>query len=758
MDYSPQKDGAYNRSANPGLSTGQPTFAEEIDLRDLFQKLWRRKGLIFGTVMFMTVLTIIILFQLTPLYKAQTSVLIEPRDSNVVNLEAVLSGLGGDAETIQSEIEVIKSRALISKLVDKLKLDQNPEFNTRLKPKGLMATYLNPREYIPEEWMDVLRGGRGKIVLSEDDLQAQQRVGVINAILGKKLAVSIKGRSRVISIEFTSETPKLAARAANTLANFYINAQLEAKFEATQHATQWLSDRVATLRETVKSSENAVEAFRKKSGLLSGQTGTLTSQQVSELNTQMILAQSSRAEADARLRQVRDLVNSAGGGETASQVLDSPLIQRLREQEAEVERKAADLSEEYGARHPKMINVLSEAQDIKKKIRQEVTKIIKGLENEVGVAKARENSLRKSLETLKGRLSKSNRAEVQLRSLEREATANRMLFENFLGRYKETSEQENRGIQRADARVISVADIPSRAAFPKKSLILTLAIIGSTFLGTLFAFAIEQLDKGFRSSEQIEQMIGVRALGLVPALGKLTLVNTTPEKYILDHPTSAFTEAIRSLNTALQISGADGSIKKIMLTSAVPGEGKSTISICLMRLLAKAGHSVVLVDLDLRKPSIHNKLQIKSEPGVAELISGKYKFTDVVIMDQLTSGHIIPAGAPSNNPPDLLGNDIMDQLLKGLEKRYDYVIIDTPPVLAVSDAKILSQKVDATIFVAHWAETKREVVIQGIKEIQSSRGYLAGVVLSQVHVEKHSKYGYGDSGAYYGKIKKYYSS
>lgn len=302
---------------------------EEIDLRELFRKLWRRKGLIFGTMMLLTVLAIIVLFQIAPLYTAQTYVLIEPRESNVVDLEAVLAGLGSDAETIQSEIEVIRSRQLIGKLVGKMRLDRNPEFNATLRPKGVfeeyVAPYLEPSEYIPEEWLSAVLGNRHTVEMSEEDRRDGEWARTVDAVQDR-LDISIKGRSRVIVVSFTSQTPKIAAMVSNMLADLYIDDQLEAKFEATQRATNWLNERVSELRQQVLASGKAVEMFRDKSGLLAGQSGTLASQQVSELNTQLILAKTALAQAEARLKQVRDLITSVGGGETAAEVLDSPLI------------------------------------------------------------------------------------------------------------------------------------------------------------------------------------------------------------------------------------------------------------------------------------------------------------------------------------------------------------------------------------------------------------------------------------------------
>ena len=737
-----------------------PGIIDEVDLRELIRKLWRRKGIIIGTAVLLTVLSTIILFLITPLYTGETYVLIEPRDSNVVDFEAVLSGLGSDAVTIQSEIEVIKSRQLISKLVDKLRFDLNQEFNAVLRPKGVydeyIAPYLEPREYIPEEWLNAVFGDGQEEALTEEDRRAREKARVVDAVQ-KALDISNKGRSRVIVIAFESKDSKIAALTSNTLADLYIDDQLEAKFEATQRASNWLNERVVELREQVKSSEKVVEAYRNQSGLLEGQSGTLTSQQVSELNTQLILAKTARAGAEAHLNQVRSLVASSGGGETAAEVLDSPLIQQLRVQESIVERKAAELSEEYGERHPKMINVRAEIQDIRSKIILEVKKIIKGLENAVEIARAGEQSLEQSLEQLKVVLSTSNRAEVQLRSFEREANANRNLLETFLARFKETSSQEDFDFQQADARIISFAEPPTSPSYPRKRLTIVLTVIGSTLLGVMLAFLVERLDKGFRSGEQIEKATGVAVLGLVPLLSGVSKLITTPESYIINHPVSAFGESIRTLYTSLHVSDPDNPPKKILITSAVPKEGKTAISLCLGRFLAKSGKKVVMVDADFRRPGLAGRIGLRSEPGLVELLSGASSFEEVLQKDKVSGAHVISPGVAMGNPPELLASNRMKQILDELAQGYDYVVIDSPPVLAVSDSRILSQEADATVFVVRWADTRREAVIQGLKLILSAGGNLAGVVLAQVHAKKHAAYGYSDSGYYYGRINKYYS-
>jgi len=740
--------------ASPLLGFAQ---LQEVNLREILQKLRRRKGLIIGTVVVLMVFSVIVLFQIAPRYTAQTYIMLETRGQNIVDLEAVMAGLSGDVEAVQTEIEVIRSRGLANKVIKRLKLNEVPEFNNALQPEGMFDKYLYPGNFIPEEWLAVLSGRIEEEELTEEEKDALEKAKLTIAFL-ERLKVSQVGRSRVISVEFTSESKKISANAVNKLADLYVVEQLEAKFEATRRATEWLNERVAELRTAAKASDRAVQAYRKKSGLVLSKGGKLSAQQVSELSTQLILSRAARAEREARLRQVKKLVSRADDVGSIAEVLDSQLIHKLREQEAEVERKVAELSEEFGERHPKMINARAEIRDLNAKVKREVTKIVKGLENEVGIARTREASLRKGLEGLKKEVAKSNQAEVQLRILLRESDANRAILHTFLTRFKETSTQQDIEVQRADARIISKADIPVNPSFPKKKLILALVFVGSTFLGVSLVFAVEQLDRGFRSGDQIEQLTGMHVLGLVPKLIGLSKLGKSPENAILNEPASAFSESIRTLNTALLLSHVKNPPKSILITSSQPNEGKTTIAISLGRMLSVSGRKVILVDVDFRRPGIGKILGLRPNNGLSDLLSERSTLKEVTQIDKVSGLYIITTGRPVPNPPDILASDRMKHLITKLENSYDMVIFDAPPVLAVSDARVLSNEVNATVFLVRWADTPREMAIQGIKQMVASGGKITGVLLSMVDAAKHAKYGYGDSGYYYGRIKKYYAS
>jgi len=730
----------------------------DTDLRELFRKIWRRKGTLIGVTMLGSIVAALVLLQMTPQFTSTATVMIDPRKDTVVNVEAVLSGLPADQESIESEIEVLRSRSLAERVIQKLQLFESPEYNSRLVPETGFQNFLkaiHPRSLIPNsvlEWLDL---ATSDTVLTEEQLLEKERISVIDAHL-KKLGVGRIGRSRVIAISITLADPALAASVANTVGDLYIVEQLEAKFEATRRATEWLDERLTGLRASVQKSERAVEAYRRTSGLTEGENVTFASQQATELNSQLILARSKRAEAQARLQQVAQLLRNSASVESVAEVLSSRLIQELRGQEAQIQRKAAELSQEFGEKHPRMINARAEIVDLRGKIAAEVKKIVQGLRNEVAVARAREDEMVRNMRGLETRVAGLNQSQVQLRALEREAKANRTLYETFLTRFKETNEQQE--FQRPDARIISLADTPTVPSEPKKMLLLVVATMLSAGVGLMLVFLLEALDKGFRSMDDIETDTGVAAIGLVPALSGLASMNKEPQDQILEKPNSAFAESVRALHTSILLSNVDSPPKTVLLTSSLPNEGKTSLSLSLARLVARTGSKrVLIIDCDLRRPLVHRHLGLNMGPGLVQLMVEEASLEEVLQRDEASGAYVLTAGGTPADPTGMISSTHFVELLDNLKSAFDLIVIDSSPVLAVSDSRILSRMADKTVFVVRWAETHREVVRLGLKQILNAGGDLAGVVLSMVNVKKHSRYGYGDSGYYYGRNRKYYS-
>jgi len=738
-------------AAYPGTS------AEELDLGAIGRLLWRRKGLIVATTCLITILAVVVTLSMTPRYSATGYVMIEPGQTRVVEaIEAVVSGSTADTATVESQVRVLQSRALADRVVTALRLDQDPEFNTRLEPPSTMDRLLSPVKRAVsavtttvEQW---IAGAEEKPKSGAS--QRTLRARIIDKLLSR-LDVGVDGRSRVIGVTFVSRSPETAATVVNAVADQYIAMQVEGKFAVTRNASQWLNERVRDLRQRVQMAEAAAEKYRAENGLISRGDVSITTEEASGVGSQLALARSNRAEAEARLRELESATADGAGAATISGVLGSGLIQGLRVQEAEVERKVSELSQRLGRNHPDLRSARAELGEIRTKIAVETEKIVQKLKNEVAAAVARETALNESLETLKGRAGQQNQVEVKLRALEREATASRTLLETFLARAEETNSQES--YQRADAQIVSRADVPGAPSFPKKTFMMAAGFLAALVCGLLLAFLREFMDSGFRSEEQVEQTLGIASLGLVPSLRRSWGPSQRPSTYVTRHPASAYVESIRGLCTSLRLANGDYLPRVVLITSALPNEGKTTLATSFASFLSSAGLRALVIDTDLRKPSVHQALGVAAQPGLVDYLKNQLPLTSIIQHEPTTGIDVIAAGRSRTNRTDLLGSEQMKELLGQLRSTYDIVILDSAPLLAVAEARILVRIADKTVFLIRWAETRRNTAMRGLQHIADAGSNVVGIMLTMVDLRKCAKHRYGEFGYYYRRIEDYYA-
>ena len=408
------------------------------NIRDTFQLLWRRRMMILGLIVVAMGIAMVVVKQLVPMYTATTKVILEGRTAQIVNFREVVGDLRVNQFTFRGEVEVISSRALAQRVIDELKLDQQPFFNPALRSDRSWLNALNPLRWINEAYRSVFPPP--PVEENPELVEQRKRNRLIDRFLGN-LAVRTVTLSPVIQISYTTPDPALSAKIANTLADVYITSQMDAKFEATRKAAVWLNERLGDLRDKVRDTERAVADYRASHGLVAGGGSSLTEEKLSDLNSRYILAQSERAEVEARYEQVKRVLSSGGSLDATPDVLQSPVVQRLLEQEATLNRELAELSTRYGERHPKMIDARSQLDDLRRKIRAEVSKVASALKSELVVASTREKALGEAIGKAEGQAATEGTASVTLRELEREAEANRLIYENFLNRFKETSQR-----------------------------------------------------------------------------------------------------------------------------------------------------------------------------------------------------------------------------------------------------------------------------------------------------------------------------
>lgn len=719
-----------------------------LDLGQIFRALWRGKWLIaavFGGVLVVAALWI---QAMTPIYRAAAEVMLDPRTSKALAIDSVVSELPANDAVVASEIGVITSRRVLNRVIAELSLTEDSEFNPRLRSpyEGLTDQIAG---WLPESLAGSMRETFG--APENEEIAAMRPVteerAVYNELL-KKLSVRQRGISYIIEIRASSKSPRRAAEVANAVARAYVDNQLEVKFDATRAASNWLGERVESLRREVEEKEEAVEAARAAQVGENGSGAQVTEQQLSQLNTQLVSAQAERAAARANLEEIERLVAQSGYS-GISGILTNDMIGRLRADLADLKAQRAELSQRYMAKHPTMIDIANRIGEIQSAIDREARQYVDGLRRDVAVAEAREKTLYDRLQSIEGRSLELAASSVSLRQLEREAQASRFLYENFLSRLKETSEQI--GFQDADVRIISEAEPPGVAAEPRKRRLLALAMLAGLALGALAALGLDYLRPGVRSATELEAVTGKRTLGAIPTAGGLRgLGFAGPIRSLLREvrrrPEGRFAEAARSLAVKLWRPGAEGAPRTLLVTSSRSGEGKSSTALLLAHMAARLGHTAIVVECDLRRPDLHRALSIRASAGLADVIYGDAALADVLIKDEETGVWALPAGKADAGEPDGLYGTGFREVLDNLRQVFDVVILDSPPMHAVADAEILSAYVDAVLYLVAWARTPAEEAAAGVAQLEEAGARIVGTALTRVNPNDAPLYGYPRSG------------
>ncbi|MDB5433134.1 MAG: capsular biosynthesis protein [Caulobacter sp.] len=729
----------HDAAAQPSAPSGRAGGA--FDLTRVVSIFRRRLRLFAAVAIVVLAVAVVITFQLTPRYLASADVMIDTRTQDVVKVDAVMGGLPADTNTVDTEVEVLRSRSLAEKVVAELGLDRDAEFNPSLAPPGLLS-FLRPTP--PPS------GAAGVLASHE---------AVVDGVLAG-LKIRRAGLTYLINVGFESVDPVKAAKIANAFADNYIETQLSNKFEANQAANEWLNKRLVQLRQEVLDNDTAVEQYKIANNLMSAQGATLTEGEITGLDQQLATTKASEAEAVARLNTARAQMARGSNGEDVGEALDSPVIQHLRQQRATVSASVADLQGRYGEKHPEMLKAKRQLADIDAQIQAEIKRIISNLEAQAQVARQRTASIQGSVSSSKGALAGNNRASVRLNELQRNADASKALYESFLNRFKETSAQT--GIEKSDARIVSHAKIPSQPDYPNKPLNLALGLILALGAGLAALMLAEALDSGLTTADDIENQLDLPSLGAIPLLSstlegvKGKAARLSPVSFVVEKPMSAFAESFRNLRASIVFSKVGEPVKVIAITSSLPGEGKTTTSLCLARTIALAGSSVIVVDCDLRQKAVNDFIKGEVTVGLVEVLNGDATLEQALVNDEATGAVLLPLAKPTYTAKDIFSSDAMHRLLQELRRRYDVIILDTAPVLPIADTRMLAPQADVVVLLARWRKTPRKAIENSLRLLASGGAYIAGAALTQVDMKQQSRYGYGDPGYYYRSYKKYY--
>jgi succinoglycan biosynthesis transport protein ExoP len=707
-----------------------------LDLRQYLNFVWRNWMFIASVAAVALLIGVVYLVRAIPLYTASTQVLLEQHE-RAPGSDAGVNDSSLDDSYMENQLAILQSDSLLRRVV----------LNQRLA--------LPPPNASEPQSADVLKSDvpQEASTLAED----QSVRNAINRMRGA-LAISRSTGSQ-LNISVTWDDPVRAAQLANAVADAYVVDQLDARLESAKRASAWLSDRVVELRQQLSDSEEAVAKFRKEHGLTrSGPTIALNDQQIADLNAKLIAARTEAAEKKAGVDFITDL---AAGKKTLDSLPDSlqsasSLMAALRAKLADASQREADLLSRYNSRYPAVVNVEAEKRDIERSIAAETQRMADSVKSDYTLAKARLDAIQRAMDEATGQSALDNDDVVKMRELERTAAVNKTLFEDFLQKAKITDEEAT--FRARDVRVIMPAQTGGQS-FPNTRKVLSTALLVGLGLGIGGAFAMEMLRAGFTSPREVEQALGVPVLASVRRLKKSDLVKdgkTIPVPfYQIHHPLSPFSESMRTLRSSIHMSDVDQPPKIIHITSALPGEGKTTIAVSLAISAASAGRKVVLVDADLRHPAASRFFKLEKETGLVDLLTGSGTADNALKSYKDLKLTVIPAGSKSLNPPDVLGSERMKAFIAHLRETFDYVVVDTPPVGPVIDAVIVANLADKTVLIVEWASTPRELVETSLKQV-SAQKRVAGVVFNFVNQDRAEKYG-GEY--YYGKsYEKYYSA
>ena len=743
--------------AVPVQRQAQPAAERQIDLRWLLGVLRRRKILVMFCVAVIPVIVTFVVFNLTPRYLAQTRILIEGQREQIVDIKSVQKDLTFDMSTVETEAELIRSRGIARKAVVRMRLLETTAFNPTLMPKPKVSAFAKLTDKVlgkPLKWLQERMSFPllDRLIPKKSDKPAPPptREDLLEAAVNKLMGgifVIPAPLARVITVQYSSTDPELAARAANVMAELYIEEQQSQKIEATERASIWLADRVGEMRNLVVDSQRHLEEFRNEAGIVEIGDATLLRQQILQLTGTLLQAETERATIQSRYESVRDLASQPGGLESAGNVLDSVLIGSLQLRETELRQSLAELRGRYRDGHPKIIQVLNQLADQRATIAAETKKILGRLKTEAIIADSRVSKIEALVVNLEDRFAIEREAEVTLRALETEVNANKQLYEVLLERLKETDVQDGT-LQQAEARIISRAIIPRTPVFPRKRIMVFASVLMAIVLGVLMAIGLEYLITGYRTLHELEQDTGFPVLTMVPSEREIERRLRPLFRYITDRPHARLSESIRKLRTALSIASGDHPARHIAVTSAIRGEGKTSTSLGLAAVAIRAGRRVLVMDCDMRLPNIHVQLGVENIVGMSDLLSGQASYDDVMEFDTQSGIHYITAGPPTENSEDLLHSEIMTQLIARTSEQFDLIIFDTPPVLSVSDALVILPKADQTVYCVRWEKTPRESVNRALRTILEAGARMPGIVMTHVDLSIQRMV-YGQDYTYY---------
>ena len=659
--------------------------------------------------------------------------MIEAQQAKAVKIEEVYGMNSAQQEYYLTQFEILKSRTIAESVIIRLNLAEHPDFAS--KPSIIDEL---------KDWLPFLPSA-SNVAKSVEQLSLERREELLKKFI-ENLSIEPVRKTQLVNISFESHDPELAAKVANAIGETYIDSQLEAKMGITQKANNWLGGRLGELRQRLDDSEKAMQDFRLREGLIdvAGVRG-LGSQELERLGVELTAARSKKAQVDSFIRVISQYgKTNVDQLESLPEITAHPSIQNVKKEVISAERKVSELSKVYGPKHPKLLAVKSELATIQENLREQIRKLIAGIENESQTEAQNLASLEAEMARAKGQYQDVSGKEAEYQRLQREVETNRQLFETFMSRQKETEVAGD--FDSAIARFTDRAITATEPIKPKRKFIVILSFIAALGFGVVVAFVMESLNDTIKTSQDVESVLQQRSLGIIPKL----LLNSNVAEFnrtFFDTEQRTFSESVRSIRTSLALLALDKPLQLLVVTSSVPEEGKSTVSSNLSFAFGQL-EKVLLIDADMRKPTIAKRFSLPAfQPGLANYLTETESLENCIVHDEQSGVDILPAGTIPINPLELLAHPRFLALLNELKGRYTKIVIDTPPVQAVSDALMIARLADAVVMVVKADYSRSGLIQNSLAKLVQSHAKVYGVVLNDLDVKKAERY-YGSYGYY----------
>lgn len=727
-DDSPRRRGAGQPEA---IDVAAPLGAAEVRFSEYLRVIYRRRWLflLVSMVVAMAVLGYTWLEQ--PVYEARVRLVIDPEPAGPTPFAEVGGAPAPDLATVQ---QALRSRELARRTVKALELWNRPEFTvsagslvTRVRRRLGFATPV-PAGASPGPTIGAAQDSTGEGAL---DARAEQ---LVDAFLSR-LRVETVPLSRVVDVFVQAEEPALAAEAANALARQFIQQDIERRFEIARQSTAWLEARLAEQMDKLEKSEAALQRF-KEQNISVGNPQNIVVQKLSDLNAAVTRARTDRLAKEAVFNQLQAVQRDGASIDSVPAIASSATIQQLRAEIGALQRQRSELSQQYGEKHPEMLRVQSALAQTQERLKGEIAKAVQVVENDYRAAVAHERSLAAALESQKAETLHLSELDLEYGRLQREAQASRQIYDTLLQQARQLGIASE--LKQSAARVLDPAQPPALPVRPNWTLGAVVAVLSGLLLGISAVFAREYLDPRLKTPEDIQRQLKLPFLGLIP------VVETTDDRQLLpassiEHP--AFVEPLRRIRANVELLAPPEAAHVLLVTSTGPREGKTTVAAGLATSLAHAGRRVLLVDGDLWRPDVHRALGVPRKPGLADFLAGTTEAEPAIRATRVERLAVMAAGAlAARQASDLVGRPRMDELIRALSSKFDWIVLDSPPVMSVPDAALLARHCTGVLFVVGAGTVSREAAQKAIDQLVVARARFAGAVLNRAAVERHPYY------------------